>query len=230
MIDDWFSAIELPITWQQFWQLPQNPAYKYEYFDDRAWLSPRPKSCHAVLDLHTYARPEGGIATRNDVAIRPLEEADWSGLPPLFAVAFHRVQPFASLTDDTRHKAAEDCLGHTRAAGEGPLVGEACMVAVEDAMLVGAILITLPPSHAIEAAVGLPHVTWIFVAPFHARYGVGTALLDAAVQALLRFGHAKLFSTVLIGNESSTLWHWRAGFKLLEQPWTLRTIPKGAGG
>ena len=40
MIDDWFSAIELPITWQQFWQLPQNPAYKYEYFDGHAWLSP----------------------------------------------------------------------------------------------------------------------------------------------------------------------------------------------
>jgi hypothetical protein len=94
MIDDWFSAIGLPITWQQFWQLPQNPAYKYEYFDGRAWLSPRPKSYHAVLDLQTYARPDGGIATRNEVAIRPLEEADWSELPSLFAAAFHRVQPF----------------------------------------------------------------------------------------------------------------------------------------
>ena len=32
MIHDWFSAMELPLTWKQFCQLPQNPAYKYEYF------------------------------------------------------------------------------------------------------------------------------------------------------------------------------------------------------
>ena len=57
MIDDWFSAIKLPLTWQQFWQLPRNPAYKYEYFDGHAWLSPWPKSHHAVLDLQTFTRP-----------------------------------------------------------------------------------------------------------------------------------------------------------------------------
>ena len=133
MIDDWFSTIELPLTWQQFWQLPQNPAYKYEYFDGRAWLSPRPKTYHAVLDLRTFARPIAGMATDDKLVIRPLQDADWQRLPELFAAAFHRVQPFASLTDDDRLEAAEDCLGHTRECGEGPLVGEACLVAARAA-------------------------------------------------------------------------------------------------
>src|SRR5271157_1650409 len=117
MIDEWFSAIELPLTWQQFWQLPQNPAYKYEYFDGRAWLSPRPKSHHAVLHLPTFTRPIADMATDDKLVIRTLQDADWKSLPKLFAAAFHRVQPFASLTDDYRLAAAEDCLGRTRGSG-----------------------------------------------------------------------------------------------------------------
>jgi GNAT superfamily N-acetyltransferase len=222
MIDDWFSAIEVPLTWQQFWQLPRNPAYKYEYFDGRGWLSPRPKSCHAVLDLRTFARPIAGMATHDEIVIRPLQDADWQQLPGLFAAAFHRVQPFASLTDEDRLKAAEDCLGHTQRSGEGPLVGEACLVAARDDTLVGANLITLPPGDASKHAAGLPHLTWIFVAPFHARQGVGMALLETAVQALLRLGYQELASTFLLGNESSMLWHWRAGFRLPEQAWSMR--------
>jgi GNAT superfamily N-acetyltransferase len=216
MIDDWFSAIELPLTWKQFWQLPQNPAYKYEYFDGHALLSPRPKSCRALLDLQTFTCPFADAAMDEEVVVRPLQEADWTELPELFAAAFHRVQPFASLAEDVRLKAAEDCLGQTRTGAEGPLVGEACLVAVCDDELAGASLVTLPPRYAIENAVGLPHLTWIFVGPFLARRGIGTALLDAAVAALLRLGHSRLASTFLIGNESSMLWHWQAGFKLPE--------------
>ena len=32
----------LPLTTEQFWQLPRHPAYKYEYFDGAVHLSPRP--------------------------------------------------------------------------------------------------------------------------------------------------------------------------------------------
>ncbi len=130
------------------------------------------------------------------------------------------MQPFASLTDDDRLAAAEDCLGQTRGSAEGPLVGEACLVAarISDGMLVGANLITLPPGDVLEHAAGMPHLTWIFVSPVDARQGVGTALLDVAIRALLRLEYTELASTFLLGNESSMLWHWRAGFKLLERP------------
>ena len=43
MLDRWFSVIKLPMSWRQFHQLPRNPAYKYEYLEEAAWLSPRPK-------------------------------------------------------------------------------------------------------------------------------------------------------------------------------------------
>ena len=154
MIDDWFSTIKLPLTIEQFRQLPRNPAYKYEYFDGHAWLSPRPHSYYAILDLQTFARPAGGIASHEKLVIRPLQEADWPQLPELLAAAFHRVQPFASLTDDDRLKAAEDCLGHTRAGGDGSFVDDACMVAARDDGPVGAILITLPPDPHLKSQSG----------------------------------------------------------------------------
>jgi GNAT superfamily N-acetyltransferase len=223
MIDDWFSAIDLPITWQQFWQLPRNPAYKYEYFDGRGWLSPRPKSGQAVLELQDFARPIAEMATPEKLLVRPLQNADWQQLPELFAAAFHRVQPFASLTDEDRETAAKECLTQTRQGDEGPLIGEACFAAagVADDTLIGANLVTLPPRKMAEHA-GLPHLTWIFVAPLFARQGVGMALLDATVQALLQRGDTALASTFLIGNESTMLWHWRAGFKLAEERWSIR--------
>ena len=54
-----------------------------------------------------------------------------------------------------------------------------------------------------------------FVAPLCARYGVGSALLARSVNALREIGYRELASTFLLGNESSTLWHWRNGFRLL---------------
>jgi hypothetical protein len=243
MIEKWYSSLKLPLTFEQFAQLPQNRAYKYEYWDDQAWLTPRPQSHHAMLDLASFARPIAGMATEEALAIRPLADEDWDRLPPLFAAAFHRVQPFASLADAARLRAAQECLQETRKGAEGPLVLQASLVAVRpsDGALIGAFLTTLspdedpaewhswhwqapPPSDAVVRRMGRPHLTWIFVGPWHARLGVGTALLDAAVQAMLPLGYCQLASTFLLGNESSTLWHWRVGFRLLPYPGSRRSI------
>jgi len=247
MIEEWFSTVELPITFEQFEQLPQNPAYKYEYFGGRAWLTPRAKMHHALLDLRSYTRSIPDVATREELSVRPMAEDDWERLPPLFAAAFHRVQPFASLGDEERLRAAEGCLGQTREGAEGPVIGEAGFVAVRDSdgALIGAVLTTLapegdptkfgswrwrepPPPDAVTRRLGRPHLTWIFVAPFHARLGVGTALLDATAGGLKRLGYPELTSTFLLGNESSTLWHWRAGFRLLPYPGSMRLLRQQA--
>ncbi|HEV3004939.1 MAG TPA: hypothetical protein VGX78_10785 [Pirellulales bacterium] len=246
MIDKWFSTIKLPITFKQWRKLPQNRAYKYEYFGGKAWLSPRPKGYHALLDLTAFASSIE-MQPVDDVAIRPLADSDWKRLPKIFAAAFHRVQPFASLTDKVREKAARECLQCTRGGEEGPLIAEACFVAqlAANGLPVGAILITLlpdvdpvdfdawhwyqpPPSDAVAKRLGRPHLTWVFVGPWQVGYGVGMALLDAAVQGLVRLGYRELASTFLLGNESSTLWHWRAGFRLLPYPGTMRLIHRRA--
>lgn len=247
MIEKWYSTIELPLTFEQFERLPQNRAYKYEYFDGQAWLSPRPQSHHAVLDLASFNHPIPEMATDEEVAVRPLAAEEWDQLPPLFAAAFRRVQPFASLPDKVRLEAAQECLRNTRAGGEGPVISATSLVAVRqtDGAIIGALLTTLappgesaqwhswrwntpPPPDAITQRMGRPHLTWIFVGPWHARLGVGTALLDAAVQALLGLGYSQLASTFLVGNESSTLWHWRVGFRLLPYPGSMRTVRQQA--
>ncbi|HWG43232.1 MAG TPA: hypothetical protein VN688_10635 [Gemmataceae bacterium] len=240
MCDEWMPRLELPITFEQFHQLPRNAAYKYEYFEERAWLNPRPRYYHALLDLEPLAgRPLEGVSRKT--ALRPVRPADWEELAPLFAAAFDRQQPFCGLDDERSITAARKSLEHTRSGGDGPWIEQASFVAVEGdaATAVGGILVTLlpdtdpsgwnayhwkepPPPDALARRLGRPHLTWIFVSPFDAGQGIGTLLLSAAVRELLALGYTQLASTFLIGNDSSMLWHWRNGFRLLAYPGSWR--------
>jgi hypothetical protein len=234
-MDRHYQRIELPITIDQFHRLPRNSAYKYEYWDRRAVLTPRPKSQRAVLDLRPL--PKEGAWD-----VRPLPIDQIEGLAGCFLSAFHNGQPFASLTPDEAKAAARDCLTRTRIGADGPLVPPACFQVFgrDDARPSGAALVTLssedvlenpfggdwtdPPADALDRRLGRPHLTWIFVNMWEARRGAGTRLLAEVVEALLGLGYTQLASTFLQGNDASTLWHWRNGFRLV--PWSnyLRTI------
>jgi hypothetical protein len=226
MADDHFRLIELHLSIDEFHRLPQNSAYKYEYFGSRAVLSPRPKCFRAVLDLQPMTDVE-----RCDV--RPVPPAEIMEMATLFRAAFHRTQPFAALDDPEALTAARQCLEKTAGGGDGPLIAPACFQAFEPRCdgPVGAILVTLqpadvvdnwssygwkepPPPDAIERLLGCPHLTWVFVSPCEARRGIGSALLAASVRALLDLRYRRIASTFLLGNDSSTLWHWRNGFRL----------------
>jgi hypothetical protein len=242
MLDRWFSSIKLPLSWRQFHRLPQNPAYKYEYLSRAAWLSPRPKFYNARLGLCLpQEESPRKVDAREPVIFRQLEERDWGRLSQLFAGSFQRVQPFASLSDRRRLEAARACLKHTRKGGDGPVIVPACHVALSERQgrPVGAILVTLippvdlddfwslewkalPPPDCIERHLGRPHLTWVFVGPWHAGYGIGTALLAHASQTLLELGYTELISSFILGNSSSMLWHWRNGFQLLAYAGSLR--------
>src|SRR5262249_59000008 len=111
-----FHTIRLPLTQGQFRKLPRNAAYKYEYLGDEAWLTPRPKWFHAVLDLGAAAAP-GAADLRQGVRLRRLGPDDWDDLPGLFAASFHRVQPFGSLDDEARNEAPRRALRQTRDGG-----------------------------------------------------------------------------------------------------------------
>jgi len=233
MCDEWMARLELPLTAAQFQLLPRHAAYRYELLDGRAWINPRPRYFHALLDL--AAERDGARAA---VEPRPLREDDWDDLAELFAASFRTQQPFAGLDEATRLQAARQCLAQTRGGGDGPWIESASFVAGGDEAL-GAILITLlpdadptswdgyhwpepPPPDCLERRLGRPHLTWVFVAPGRSGQGVGTALLDAAAAALRRLGYRELASTFLVGNDSSTLWHWRNGFRLLPYPGSRR--------
>ncbi|HEV3144221.1 MAG TPA: hypothetical protein VGZ47_10080 [Gemmataceae bacterium] len=236
MLDRWYSCIRLPMSIEQFHQLPRNSAYKYEFVAGHGVLSPLPKTLNGLLELKVMdARPV--VQAHEPVTIRPLEERDWDCLPTIFADAFCNVQPFSSLNDELRKLAAKECLKQTHSSGDGPLIHEASFVACAQhkESIIGGILITLiparpegewwtgkwpdpPPANALELRLGRPHLTWVFVGNLNAGEGIGTVLLGHAVNALLKLGYRELASTFLVGNDSSILWHWRNGFRLVPYP------------
>jgi GNAT superfamily N-acetyltransferase len=236
MCDEWMPLIRLPLTKEQFRQLPRNGAYKYELIRGEVYLTPHPKHYHALLDLEEAAgRAEERPADPESVALREVRPSDWTELAPVFAAAFRETQPFGSLDEATRRQAATASLERTRVGGDGPWVGSASFVAEEKGSAVGALLVTLlpvgdpcsydsyywpapPPPDCIERRLGRPHLTWVFVSPGQAGRGTGTTLLNAAVSRLRALGFEELVSTFLQGNDSSILWHWRNGFRLLEYP------------
>jgi GNAT superfamily N-acetyltransferase len=233
MIDRWFPHVTFPVARETFRQLPRNPTYKYEYFDGEAQLSPRPKSYHCLLELAPRDVPEAvELQGGEQATFRPLAREDWPRFPKLFAAAFDRLPPFGLIAEKRREEAARECLNRTRSGGDGPVVEQASFVAQQGDQLLGAVLITLmyagdletyddpgwsepAPPDALKRRWGRPHLTWIFVAPLSARHGIGAALLGRAVNELHRLGYRQLASTFLLGNESSTLWHWKNGFRLL---------------
>jgi len=240
MANEWMRLVELDISIETFRQLPRNSAYKYEYFGGKAWLNPRPKYYHALLDLEPLRQ---GVLEGIDreMVVRPMRADDWGRLGSVFAAAFHRQQPFSGLPDEQRLEAALASLERTKEGGDGPWIEEASFVATrgEQDHPLGAALVTLlpladltdwdgchwqepPPPDCIARRLGRPHLTWIFVVPLFTGHGVGTALLAAVVSRLLAMGFSELASTFLLGNDSSMLWHWRNGFRLLAYPGSRR--------
>jgi hypothetical protein len=233
MRNEGLPYVELAIPAEQFRRLPRHAAYRYEYVGGLARLLPRPRFYHALLDLPADLPQPGPLHL--GVGLRPLTEDDWPRLDRPFAAAFEGLQPFGGLDEETRLKAVRHALEHTRTGGDGPLIAAASFVAVAGNEPVGATLVTLipggdltswdgyiwevpPPPDCIEQRLGQPHLSWIFVAHGRAGRGVGTALLAESTRALLALGYTDLASTFLLGNESSMLWHWRCGFRLLGYP------------
>ena len=221
--------LTMPMDADDFRRLPRNGAYHYRYRDGIAFLTPVAVYYRASLDLLPFA----GIEVLPSVALRPPTDADQPVLAELFAAAFEHVQPFGSLQPETRQAAARTSVRQTLRDGDGPLIRDASFVAVDErGEALGAILITLvppegpagedsyvwnrrPPADAVLLRLGRPHITWVFVPTRSAGKGIGSALLYAAVEGLLRLGYTELVSTFILGNDSSMLWHWHHGFRLL---------------
>lgn len=256
MLDQWYRNLRLKIPVDEFHRLPRNSAFKYEYLDGEAWLTPRPKTYNALLELKPAIAPNSHRVHNDLYDIRQVAIDDWDRFPRAFATAFNRVQPFVSLPEDERIEASQQCLEQTRTGGDGPLIESACFAAVSAStnQIGGAILITLiprepegewwtgkwdslPTTDAAQRLLGRPHLTWIFVTPLCAAHGLGSALLAHSINALLALGYSDLGTTFLLGNDSSMLWHWRNGFRLLPYPGSPRawrngqsTLPPPPGG
>ena len=234
-----FRQIRLPLGWWKWERLPRHPAYKYEYFDGKALLTPRPKSVDMVLDMSDWHAPAPTgevVRSRRDVRIRAIGETDWTSVEEAFYRAFAGDEPFKSLSRCRARALTADCLRHTRGGGDGELIDKACFLAEsvpdgEHASAVrGAVVVTLVRSPDVPSLAGVikspddrvAHLTWIFVARLDARHGIGTYLLERTVKQLRSMGHQHLTSTTFLGNDASLLWHWRNGFQLLSRGFSTR--------
>jgi GNAT superfamily N-acetyltransferase len=236
MLEQWFRPLHVAMTLEQFHLLPRHSAYKYEYVEGQAWIVPQPRMFNGLLELASRTPREPAHVQNSQLAFRPMEAADWQRFPKLFASAFEGVPPFCALGEKERLQASSQCLHQANTGGDGPVLNEACFVAeIAPGKLVGAIIVTLipkreegewwdglwdkpPATDDARRLLGRPHLTWIFVAPLVARHGIGSALLDRTVKALLAGRHTQLASTFLLGNDSTMLWHWRNGFRLMTYP------------
>jgi len=224
--------LQLSLAKPDYDELPRHPAYRYEYIQGMAWITPLPRFHHCRLDLATGPADDGQTCPWEGT-IRPLVEADWALLPEVFAIAFRGIEPFSGLSHASAVEAARASLDQTRLHGDGPLIAESCWIAELNGQPIGAALVTLlpltdptsergyfwqenPPADAVETRQGRPHLTWIFVRHPASKRGVGLALLSAVCGHLQTMGFGELLSTVLDGNTPSMLWHWRMGFTLLQ--------------
>jgi GNAT superfamily N-acetyltransferase len=238
MCDEWMPAIKLRISMDEFRQLPRNPAYKYEYFDGHAHLSPRPKFHHARLDLAKFLDTHLAESLERH-QLRHFRDDDLEAMTGTFAGAFQQSLPFGGLNDDERRKASYASLLKTLVGGDGPWLSQASFIAESAYGPSGGILVTLLPGGdpedsssyhwsepTMQPAPGeaQPHLTWIFVNPGFRAEGVGTALLQQTAAALREAGYRELWSTFIEGNSSSTFWHWSCGFELLAGPLSKRAM------
>ena len=124
-------------------------------------------------------------------------------------------------------RASRCILEWARRGHDGPLVPEACVVALtkderagDDAeRIAGAAIMTLTDAKRLRGAPAadderMPHLDWIFVPWMEQRRGIATRLLAGVVDALRAQGCRTLASTVLTANPPAMLWHWRCGFVL----------------
>lgn len=241
MCDEWMSSVTLALSQEQYEQLPRNPAYQYDYLRGTAFLSPRPKYYHATLDFARWRAPAAAEISA-DVVIRPMLAEDHATLPEVFADAFERMQPFGGLAREQRLTAARLALEKTWRGGDGPWIQQASFTALHSQKQIplGAILVTLVPGgdpgnaesyrwqepapEAFCEGTGQAHLTWVFVSPLWKMGGVGSALLARAVGSLRSLGFYSLWTTFLLGNDDSMLWHWRNGFELAPFPMSRRVL------
>ncbi len=222
-----YPRLELPLTIEQFHTLPRNAAYKYEYLEDRAILTPRPTCYSCVRDAEPFTPPQR-------YRLEPLTAREIPEMEDLFLGACRRTQPFESLDNEPARICARDCLTRVVAGSDGPVVEAACFRAFspkDTDQPVGAVLVTLAhedvlskpftgewkgaPPDAVARRLGCPHLTWVFVNQWLSRRGIGTALLVGVLRAIKEMGYKQLASTFSLDNVRSAMWHWRNGFQLL---------------
>jgi GNAT superfamily N-acetyltransferase len=198
----------------EFRLLPRDPGWKYEYFDEMAYVSPRWRV--ATVRVGVDSRPlESPLPSRRVMA------SDREGLAAAYVAAFADSVEYCDVPLDGIASSARKNIRDFHAGDRGEALPASC-VAVDEAaedpveVVAGAALLTRPKD-------GCPLLDMLFVRPRWQRRGLADALVSWSLRELLAQGEATLRSRYLLANEPTRAWHQHFGF-------TVEPDPDGAEG
>jgi GNAT superfamily N-acetyltransferase len=183
------------------WELlPRSWGFKYEYWDGRAHLTPRPFGIPMRRTLEACPLVSEVPATQEHVEglVRPYRLC--------FGPAELLWMPRAQLRTHAREALEEHFQGR-----RGRPLPEASFVVIQRRRPVAALLV-------VEG----PKLDLVFVHPRHQRQGLGSRLLQAACSHLWAAGHRHLGSRVHCHNQGSYAWHASHGFEEVPDAWVAR--------
>ncbi len=235
MLPDWFVPAQIRMTWEEFQKLPRHPAYRYEYRNGELRQSGRPilRNCRIKTEFQAASKVDDRIEALR-LSFADLKNFNGQALTTLFKQAFARSAPYFSLSPAELDQAVQDHFLSVLQAHPWPIAWSASRLLLKESSNepVAASVVTLVPDanwtdftdpkwqqqappDALEKCWGHPHLTWIFVSPQYQRHGIGSILLSEARNEVRNLGYRNLFSTFLVGDYESMLWHWKQGFELI---------------
>ena len=211
MRTEWMRMTEMMMGIEDWRRLPRNAAYKYEYVEGKAQITPEPVCFDVVLKFKRFRSDVARGQWRSDLRVRRMVDRDSEALPGLMARAFVGVSPFATLSGEELEAVAKESMADTLSGCDGELLRSSCVVAEKDqGELIGAALVTLRKG---KSGAMVPMLTWVFVSRWERRRGVGKQLLGSVIDACTELGYRQIGSVVCSGNHASMIWHWREGFE-----------------
>ena len=197
----------IPMTWEEFEQMPRKLGWKHEYWDGQAHFSPRWQS--VTVTCPVQRRP-----VQTSCTVRPVAESDEPQLVTAYVEAFGDSFDFCDWDLEKIQAAAKDDMRRMLSGQRGCLL-PASRIAIdgqstyEEEKIIGAALITQSEGQR-------PLLDILLVVPQWHGKGIATALVAAASNDLHANGVKILESRYLLGNVESRAWHQKFGF--MEEP------------
>lgn len=178
--------------------IPYRPGWKREYYDGKAHVRPSWISVQYILTL----RPR--IETKCS-GLRPLRAVDFHRLEDAFFDAFRYAPEYADYSLLAYRKKPSTFLNGFFGDVRGT-PSPASTVIVRDRQIAAAALIK-------ERVDRPPLLDCLFVRPAYFRQGLATAVVSSAVNQLLEAGANELRSSAMLANTASLCWHTDFGFE-----------------
>ena len=190
----------IPMSFEEFDRMESPFGWKVEYWDGCARLTPRSVGVKTTINLVT--RP----LSPHPYTLIPVSPDDRDRMLAAYFESFSASVEFCGWPPEMIHESAARNIGKYFSAAKGePLSASVIALAPGCPDIVGvALFIDQPEKGA--------YLDLLYVKTDFQRQGVATAMLNRAIDRLIKSGFKTLTSTYHVCNEPSRLWHHGHGF------------------